>query len=107
MALFLASNGQQEYRVAFKTETQGNEPCFCAEQNITANATCFPDKFEAENCSSVCAGAMCQFVKYTKSKDHTLFAFINLFGLYWGVFFFSAFGEMVLAGVFSQVKYYL
>ena len=28
--------------------------------------------------------------------------FTNLFGLYWGVFFFSAFGEMVLAGVFSQ-----
>ena len=29
--------------------------------------------------------------------------FTNIFGLYWGVFFFSAFGEMVLAGVFSQV----
>ena len=28
--------------------------------------------------------------------------FVNVFGLYWGVFFFSAFGEIVLAGVFSQ-----
>ena len=28
--------------------------------------------------------------------------FVNVFGLYWGVFFFAAFGEMVLAGVFSQ-----
>jgi len=103
VALYLASAGQQEYRVAFKSEAEGSaEPCVCANQNITANATCLPDEFEAANCSTVCGGAVCQFVKYTKNKDYSLFAFINLFGLYWGVFFFSAFGEMVLAGVFSQ-----
>ena len=28
---------------------------------------------------------------------------INVFGLYWGLFFFSAFGELVLAGVFAEV----
>ena len=36
-------------------------------------------------------------------QDYSWMQFTNLFGLYWGVFFFSAFGEMVLAGVFSQV----
>ena len=35
-------------------------------------------------------------------QDYSWMQFTNLFGLYWGVFFFSAFGEMVLAGVFSQ-----
>ena len=29
---------------------------------------------------------------------------INVFGLYWGLFFFSAFGELVLAGVFAEVN---
>ena len=29
---------------------------------------------------------------------------INVFGLYWGLFFFTAFGELVLAGVFAEVK---
>ena len=36
-------------------------------------------------------------------QDYSWMQFTNIFGLYWGVFFFSAFGEMVLAGVFSQV----
>ena len=27
---------------------------------------------------------------------------VNAFGLYWGPFFFSAFGELVLAGVFAE-----
>ena len=33
-----------------------------------------------------------------------LIQMINIFGLYWGLFFFSAFGELVLAGVFAEVK---
>ena len=32
-----------------------------------------------------------------------LIQMINIFGLYWGLFFFSAFGELVLAGVFAEV----
>ena len=40
-----------------------------------------------------------------KGDDYsTWMEFGNLFGLYWGVFFFAAYGEMVLAGVFSQVN---
>ena len=42
---------------------------------------------------------------HRKGDDYsTWMEFGNLFGLYWGVFFFAAYGEMVLAGVFSQVN---
>merc|ERR1712013_352591 len=64
------------------------------------NDTCVPKEFEP--CKQVCPEAQCQFVKYTKNKDYSWMQFVNVFGLYWGVFFFSAFGEIVLAGVFSQ-----
>jgi len=103
VALYLASAGEQEHRIVFKNGTTNDEcPELCGEQNITAKAICIPELFDKENCSNICKGAMCQFVKYTKNKDYSLFSFINLFGLYWGVFFFGAFGELVLAGVFSQ-----
>ena len=103
IALYLASVGEQEHRVVFNNQTEDSlTSCMCADQNITANATCDFHQFEADNCSTVCPGAICQFVKYTKNKDYSLLSFVNLFGLYWGVFFFGAFGELVLAGVFSQ-----
>ena len=85
------------------------------------NDTCSVQEFAP--CQEKCPQASCQFVKYTHnqvgltlpyyslpdsftnvlSQDYSWMQFTNLFGLYWGVFFFSAFGEMVLAGVFSQV----
>ena len=81
------------------------------------NETCTVQEFA--KCAEKCPVASCQFVKYTHNQvmvtyrgDHVLrpdlqdyswMQFTNIFGLYWGVFFFSAFGEMVLAGVFSQV----
>ena len=85
------------------------------------NDTCSVQEFAP--CQEKCPQASCQFVKYTHNQveqalpyysstasftnvylqDYSWMQFTNLFGLYWGVFFFSAFGEMVLAGVFSQV----
>ena len=85
------------------------------------NDTCSVQEFS--KCQDKCPEASCQFVKYTQNQvgltfhyqsvrdrltdvylqDYSWMQFTNLFGLYWGVFFFSAFGEMVLAGVFSQV----
>ena len=38
----------------------------------------------------------------TRNPDYTWMQFINIFALYWGVFFFSAYGEMVL----GKVTYY-
>jgi len=104
VALFLASSGKQEYRVAFRGDSQTSAPCNCFHDtkvvNTTQNATCLPEEFQS--CTTGCPGVVCQFVKYKDNSDYSLFSFFNVFGLYWGVFFFGAFGEMVLAGVFSQ-----
>jgi len=102
VALLLASTGEQEYRVAYREGNQTNVSCNCPGLNTTTNATCVPEEFKKFHCSTFCPGVVCQFVKYTKNQDYSLYSFCNLFGLYWGVFFFGAFGEMVLAGVFSQ-----
>jgi hypothetical protein len=58
---------------------------------------------EFKGCGVKCPGATCQFVRYSKNKDFSWLQLVNVFGLYWGVFFFSAYGQIVLAGVFAQV----
>ena len=87
MALLLASTGEQEYRVAAREETQTNVSCNCSQGskviNTTTNATCVPAEFDSLNCSTLCPGVVCQFVKYTKNQDYSLYSFCNLFGLYW------------------------
>jgi len=107
VALYLSSWGQQEYRVAFKNDKDCSTipECSYSDNSSTivpykANDTCLPMDFGP--CKKACPDAMCQFVKYTKNKDYSWMQFVNVFGLYWGVFFFSAFSELVLAGVFSQ-----
>jgi len=130
VALYLSSWGEQEYRVTFKDESLGDcdslEACL-KPTNMTsspsslselfetsssppeevstslyyqANDTCMPELFK--ECSESCLGAKCTFIKYTKNKDYSWMQFVNVFGLYWGVFFWSAFAELVLAGVFAQ-----
>ena len=108
VALYLSSWGEQEFRVSFKNNRDCSDLAGCSRtvnESIPApyqsNDTCTPKEFQP--CIDACPEAMCQFVKYTKNKDYSWMQFVNVFGLYWGVFFFSAFGEMVLAGVFSQV----
>jgi len=110
VSLYLSSWGVQDYRVAIKNDE--NLPCakFSACNNVSGsdstptpyrtNDTCDPATFS--ECSNACPEASCQFVKYTRNPDYTWMQFINIFALYWGVFFFAAYGEMVLAGVFSQ-----
>jgi len=107
-SLYLSSWGVQDYRVAIKND----ESLPCANEDACknfngsdstpyrTNDTCDPTTFKM--CSDVCPQASCQFVKYERSPHYTWMQFINIFALYWGVFFFSAYGEMVLAGVFSQ-----
>jgi len=107
VAMYLSSWGEQEYRVSFKNNRDCSRIDACARTvnesfpiPYQANDTCIPQEFEP--CKQECPEAHCNFVKYTKNKDYSWMQFINVFGLYWGVFFFSAFGEIVLAGVFSQ-----
>jgi len=107
IALYLASWGEQEYRVAYKNNVDCSSVPSCTKSvngstatPYQSNDTCTLQEFQP--CMEQCQGAMCQFVKYTKNKDYSWMQFVNVFGLYWGVFFCSAFGEIVLAGVFSQ-----
>ena len=85
VALFLASSGKQEYRVAFRGDNQTNVTCDCHHDNkmvnTTQNATCLPEEFK--NCTTGCPGVVCQFYKYEENSDFMLFSFCNLFGLYW------------------------
>merc|ERR1711962_717594 len=63
--------------------------------------SCTPMEFN-QTCGPACPEISCQFVKYGQNKDYVWMQMINIFGLYWGLFFFSAFGELVLAGVFAE-----
>lgn len=46
----------------------------------------------------VCLTASCSFYAYRSDTRINWFQAYNLLGLFWGLFFVSAFGEMVLAG---------
>jgi len=117
VALFLASWGIPENRVSFSNPDAHNpsSPSECINsgactfinsstgqdvvQNFKPGDICDPETF---NKSCTCKDVECQFVRYSKNQDYSWMQFVNVFGLYWGVFFFTAFGELVLAGVFSE-----
>jgi len=120
VALFLSSWGITEHRIAltFNNNTDVNftglpatcNQAQCKKDNGTGELFKIgdicdpgpaPDAFN-ETCGSVCPAAECQFVKYTENADYSWMQFINIFGLLWGTFFFTAFGELVLAGVFAE-----
>jgi len=96
VAMYLASSGQSDYRVYFKDEKCLNVEC----EQFNSNDTCTTESFSS--CAQVCPHSHCQFVKYTKNSDFSWLQLVNVFGLYWGLFFFSAYAELVLAAVFSR-----
>lgn len=112
IALYLSSSGVSEFRVVVQNETQEEraQGMDCLKVNAgcknpsgvaySGNDTCTMDEFKS--CASNCSAASCNFVRYTKSSDISWMQVFNLFGFYWGVFFFAAFGELVLAGVFAE-----
>lgn len=92
VALFLSSAGKAEYRVM----CPGNVCVGC--NGVTENATCNFETFD----NSSCPGAMCQFYDYYVDPNIPRLHIYNVFGLFWSMFFISAFGEMVLAGAFAS-----
>ena len=48
-----------------------------------------------------CDRVGCQFFRYGPSTFAQVLQLINLFGIFWGVFFMEAFGQLVLAGAFA------
>lgn len=92
VALFLSSAGKAEYRVM----CPGQVCVGC--KGVTENATCNFETFD----NSSCPGAMCQFYDYYVDPNIPRLHIYNVFGLFWSMFFISAFGEMVLAGAFAS-----
>ena len=113
VAMFLASSGIPEFRVLVpdqhvETCTQAwQEKSECARihgGNYSAEeGTRICDIFKSENCLDTCEAASCNFVRYKKNSDFTWMQAYNVFGLYWTLFFFTAYGEIVLAKVFAEV----
>jgi len=69
------------------------------------NDNCIPKEFNDTYISNnLCKGISCQFTKYEKLGGGPFtnwMTWYNLFGFFWLMEFVTAFGEMVLAGVFA------
>ena len=61
---------------------------------------CDPDKFSA--CQSMCGtNSSCAFGYYEKSTYIDYLHAYNIFGVFWGLFFISGLGDMILAATFA------
>ena len=66
--------------------------------NLGEECTAWADNFTSVcNCSTV----GCHFFRYGPSTLAQSLQLINLFGIFWGIFFMEAFGQLVLAGAFA------
>ena len=113
IALYLSSAGVATYQIVYEvsnvtTRTAApppnpcTNPCFneLTNQTFELGDICYPEPF-IQSCPN-CPQVQCQFVKYVKNSESAAWMqWYNLFGLYWGVAFAHALGEMILAGVFA------
>ena len=124
VAMYLSSAGQRIYTINYDHESFGSlsrslpaietEPppeCYAGGncrspddgQPYKRNDTCNPSVFNV-TCSN-CPQLSCQFTRYQKAEGGWLsnwMTWYNLFGFFWAMEFVTAFGEMVLAGVFAR-----
>ena len=90
VCIFLASSSEQEYHLVF---TGPGEPDL---QICEVNQICDPETFNnTETCE-------CNFYKLSNNELENYLQLYNVFGLFWGLCFVAALGEMVLAGAFSS-----
>ena len=90
VCIYLASSSEQEYRFVF---TGAGEPDL---QVCNVNQTCVPENYNnTETCE-------CNFYKLSANELENYLQLYNVFGLFWGLCFVAALGEMVLAGAFSS-----
>ena len=90
VCIFLASSNEKEYRVVFTGDG------LASDQGCEANSTCDPETF------NVTADCECSFYKLSEPELENYLQLYNIFGLFWGLCFVAALGEMVLAGAFSS-----
>ncbi|PSN36829.1 Choline transporter-like protein 2 [Blattella germanica] len=91
--LFLAGSSNAVYIAQNMTN------CACSFLNISDGSRCYPDTFK--NCENICPGAACYFSNYEKEKYVDYLHAYNIFGVFWGLFFVSGLGEMILAATFA------
>ena len=90
VCIYLASSSEQEYRFVFTGEGEPDT------QVCNVNQTCVPEKYNnTETCE-------CNFYKLSANELENYLQLYNVFGLFWGLCFVAALGEMVLAGAFSS-----
>jgi len=87
VAIFLASSGEQQFEFANKTD---NIPC--ADEGKDCNPNQLPNSTDCE----------CVFTQFGPNDLENYLQLYNLFGLFWGLCFVTAAGEMILAGAFSS-----
>ena len=90
VCIYLASSSEQEYRFVF---TGPGEPDL---QICRVNQTCVPQE---QNNTETCE---CNFYQLSNNELENYLQLYNVFGLFWGLCFVAALGEMVLAGAFSS-----
>jgi len=92
--LFLASSTHQVHRAMM------NDGCVCNTSTGTYRNgdVCDPDTFE--KCSNPCI-ATCLFSSHEQEQYVDYLHAFNIFAIFWGLFFVSALGQMVLAGTFA------
>lgn len=98
--LYLASVGEPVFKVVSKTDA-----CVCTgpAASYKNDAVCTPQIFEA-NCrenGGGCINSTCHFKEINSPALVGYFQGYNIVGFFWGVFFISAFSEMVLASTFA------
>ncbi|RZC34922.1 CTL-like protein 2, partial [Asbolus verrucosus] len=96
VALYLATTGDPLYEMRGMSET-----CPCWSQ-YKDNLKCAPDTF-TENCwdAQTCKNATCKFITMNNPSLYPYLQAFNVFGFFWGTFFVSAMGQMILASVFA------
>ena len=99
VALSLSSWSEAEYRLSSADPEASTCLASCPTKPALASI-CSPESFAP--CHQLCPTVKCQFVKYTGSQDFSWMQLANVFGLFWGLSFVSAFGELVLAHVFAE-----
>ncbi|XP_040581973.1 choline transporter-like protein 2 [Lepeophtheirus salmonis] len=99
VAMFFASSGEAQYRVNLNGDTCAD--CMNGKVPFKTGDSCHIEIF---NCSSSpdCKLSRCEFFRYGPTDVANILQLINLFGLFWGLFFISAMGQMILAGAFAS-----
>ncbi|KAK9875144.1 hypothetical protein WA026_005935 [Henosepilachna vigintioctopunctata] len=90
-ALLLTTTGQPLFKTKLINST--GERC----DSSPLNVVCDPVTFN----NSLCPNTACKLMKMDHDNYYNYMQWYNVFGFFWGTFFISAFGQMVMACIFA------